>query len=236
MKSENSKVTGFCGWKWPLIPLALSLAAFAMGVRPAAAAGPFAVDVHGGSLGTGVGASFRLTGNLNVRAGINSGEFELVEIEDDDGLNYDNPTFEFDNQFAFLDWYPSKRSNFRFSLGVVQNNNEITASAFVDTSGQFVGDTEAPPNTSVHGRISFEGTAGYAGIGWGNAFGRNKGFHLGIDLGVMSQGDPQVDVVVIDDTNTVSEEDVEQERQDLENELEGIDLWPVLNVSLGFRF
>lgn len=202
---------------------------------PPAAALDMAVDVHGGSLGAGVGASLQLTGNLNVRAGINSGDFEIVEIEDDEGLDYGNPTFEFDNQYALIDFFPSNRSNLRFSVGLVSNNNEINASATVDSSGQFVGDTEAPPNTSVHGRISFEGTATYAGFGWGNAFGRNKGFYIGIDLGVISQ-DPQVEVIVIDDTNTISEEDVEQERQDLENELDGIDLWPVLNVSLGFRF
>lgn len=195
-----------------------------------------AVDVHAGSLGTGIGAAFELTENLNVRAGINSGDFEIVDVEDDEGLNYDNPTFEFDNQYAFVDWYPSRGGSFRLSLGLVQNDNEITASARVDSSGQFVGNTEAPINTAVHGGISFDGTSSYLGVGWGNAFGRNEGFYFGIDLGVLSQGDPQVDIVVIDNTNTISQEDVELERQDLEDELDGVDLWPVINLSFGFRF
>lgn len=235
MKSENNKFTGFGGRKWLVMPLALGAVVLAIGVRPAMAVG-LAVDAHGGSLGMGVGATFQLTGNVNVRTGINSGDFEIVDIEDDEGLNYDNPTFEFKNQYAFVDLYPSSRGNFRFTLGLVQNDNEITAAASVDDTGQFVGNTEAPINTSVHGRVSFDGTATYAGIGWGNAFGRNDGFYFGIDLGLLSQGDPQVDVVVIDNTNTISAEDVEQERQDLEDELDGVDLWPVVNVSLGFRF
>lgn len=231
MRKENNGFIGVFGCKSLFI---LAIVWVIMGVRPTAAVG-LAVDVHGGSLGTGVGATLQLTGNVNVRAGINSGDFEIVDIEDDEGLNYDNPTFEFDNQFAFVDLYPSSRGNFRFTLGLVQNNNEITAGATVDSSGQFVGDTEAPPNTSVHGRVSFEGTAPYAGIGWGNAFGRNEGFYFSIDLGVMSQ-DPTVELIVVDETGTITEEDEEQERQDLENELDGIDLWPVVNVSLGFRF
>lgn len=233
MNRENNEFTGYFCRKASFILITVGGMAL-LASHPAAALG-LAVDVHGGSLGTGIGASFQLTGNLNVRAGINSGDFEIIDIEDDEGLNYDNPTFEFDNQYAFIDLYPSSRGNFRVTLGLVQNNNEITASATVDSSGQFVGNTEAPPNTSVHGRISFEGTSGYAGIGWGNAFGPNEGFYLGIDLGVMSQ-DPRVDVVVIDDTNTISDEDVEQERQDLEDELDGVDLWPVVNVNFGFRF
>lgn len=233
-RANDSFIGFFCRKASFSLVLAGGVAAL-MAACPAAALG-LAADVHGGTLGAGVGASLELTGNLNVRAGINSGDFEIIDIEDDEGLNYENPKFEFDNQYAFLDFYPSSRGNFRLTVGLVSNNNEINAGATVDSSGQNVGNTEAPVGTSVHGRVSFEGTATYAGFGWGGAFGRNKGFYFGVDLGVMSQGDPQVDVVVIDNTNTISQQDVEQERQDLEDELDGIDLWPVISVSLGFRF
>lgn len=235
MNSKNNRFAdSFCR-KWLFMPLAAGAVVLIIGVRPAEAVG-LAVDAHGGTLGMGIGATFRLTGNMNVRAGINSGEFEVVEVDDDEGLNYDNPSLEFDNQYAFLDLYPSSRSNFHFTVGMVQNNNEISAGASVDSSGQFVGDTQAPPGTSVTGTVSFDGTASYAGIGWGNAFGRNKGFYIGIDLGILSQGDPTVVIDVVDSTNTITDDDIEQEEQDLENELDGIDLWPVINVSLGFRF
>lgn len=234
MNRANSSFIGFfCRKASFVLVLATGVAALTA-ARPAAALG-LAVDVHGGTLGAGVGASLQLTNHLNVRAGINSGDFEIINIDDNEGLNYENPTFKFDNQYAFLDLYPFS-GNLRFSLGMVSNNNEINAGAMVDSSGQYVGNTEAPINTSVHGRVTFEGTATYAGIGWGNAFGRNKGFYFSVDLGVMSQGDPQVDLEVVDNTNTISQQDVEQERQDLKDELDGIDLWPVINVGLGFRF
>jgi hypothetical protein len=233
-RANNGFIGFFCRKASFALVLAGGMAALTA-TRPAAAL-DLAVDAHGGTLGTGIGASLQLTGNLNVRAGINSGDVEIIDIEDDEGLNYENPAIKFDNQYAFLDLYPSSRGNFRVTVGLVSNNNEINAGAVVDSSGQNVGNTEAPVGTSVHGRVSFEGTAPYVGFGWGGAFGRNKGFYLGIDLGVMSQGDPQVDLVVIDNTNTISQQDVEQERQDLEDELDGIDLWPVINVSLGFRF
>lgn len=235
MNRENNSFAGFICHKSLLMLTAATAMMALMGLRPAAAL-DIAADVHGGTLGMGIGASFQLTGNLNVRAGLNSGEFEIVDIDDDEGLDYDNPSFEFDNQYAFVDLYPSSGGNFRFTLGLVQNGNEITAGASVDSSGQFVGDTEAPINTSVTGIVSFDGTATYAGIGWGNAFGRNNGFYLAIDLGIMSQGDPQVDLIVIDNTGTISEQDRQQEERDMQNELDGIDLWPVGTVSLGYRF
>lgn len=233
-RANNGFIGFFCRKASFALVLAGGMAALTA-TRPAAAL-DLAVDAHGGTLGAGIGASLQLTGNLNVRAGINSGDFEILDIEDDEGLNYENPTLKFDNQYAFLDLYPSSRGNFRVTVGLVSNNNEITAGALVDSPGQFVGDTQAQPGTSVTGTVSFNGTASYAGIGWGNAFGRNKGFYLGIDLGVMSQGDPTAVIDVVDSTNTITADDIEQEEQDLEDELDGIDLWPVINVSLGFRF
>ena len=195
-----------------------------------------AVDLHAGSLGAGVGASLGLSSHFNLRVGINSAELEVIDIEDEDGLDYQNPNLSFDNQYLFIDWFPSARSQFRLTAGAVLNNNEITATATVDGDGQLVGGVEAPIGTGVSGNIYFEDTAGYLGIGWGNAFGFKRRFNIGFDIGVLLQGSPQVALAVNDPTNTITDADVEMERQDLEAEIKDIDLWPVVTFSVGVAF
>ncbi len=196
----------------------------------------WAVDVHAGTLGFGVGGTIKITRNLNTRFGINTGDLGIVDVEDDEGLNYDDPTFDFDNTYGFVDWYPSRRSKFRFSAGIILNDNTISAGALVDTLDQQVGGVTAPVGTRVSGEVSFDDLASYAGVGWGNAFGRGGAFNFGFDLGIMFQGSPVVDLTVVDPSNTITQADVEQERQDLQNEVDDIDIWPVVSFSFGYRF
>lgn len=198
--------------------------------------GKFAVDAHAGSLGFGVGVSYDLNRHLNLRGGINTGELELIDVEDDEGLNYDNPTFEFDNVYALVDIYPARRGSFRITAGAVLNNNQITAGATVDGAGQFIGNVAAPIGTGVEGSIEFDSASPYVGIGWGNVFGRKKLVSFNFDLGVLLQGDPAVNLTITDPTGTVTEEDAELERRDLEEEVGSLDIWPVVNFNVNVRF
>ena len=194
----------------------------------------FAVGAHGGTMGTGIEATLGLNSHLNLRAGINEGEYEVMEIEADEGLEYDNPTVDFDNQYLMLDFYPFSDGNLHLTGGYFKNKNTITAAGRIDDSNQFIGETEAPIDTEVTGFIAFDdGT--YAGIGFGNA--ASGGFiHFGLDIGVIMQDAPQVGYAVIDSTGTIQDEDIEQERADLQEEVKDFDMWPVVNLSLSVQF
>lgn len=213
---------------------AVTLAGLA--ISSSAAALDFAVGAHGGTMGTGVEATLGLNSHLNLRLGANSGEYKVMEIEDEDGLEYEDPEVDFDNQYLMLDFYPSSGGNFHLSAGYFQNENSIVTSARVDETGQFIGGEEADINTQVNALISFE-DGGYAGIGFGNAV---KGglIHFGLDLGVVMQGSPQVDIEVIDPPFgvAISEEDIEAEEQDFEEENKDFDMWPVISLSLSIQF
>lgn len=214
--------------------LAVTLAGLA--IPGAASALDFAVGAHGGTMGTGVEATLGLNSHLNLRAGLNSGEYEIMEIEDEEGLEYDDPTVDFDNQYLMLDFYPFSGGNLHLSAGYFMNNNSIATSARVDDSGQFVGGQEADINTQVNALISFKDGA-YAGIGFGNAT-RGGLIHFGLDIGVVMQGSPQVEIEVLDPPAgfSISEDDIEAEERDFEEENKDFDMWPVINLSLSIQF
>jgi hypothetical protein len=195
----------------------------------------FAVGAHGGTMGTGVEATLGLNSHLNLRLGVNSAEYEIMEIEADQGLEYDNPKVDFDNQYLMLDLYPFSGGNLHLTAGYFMNDNSITAGARVNPDDEvFIGSRQAPPETEVTGLITFDDGA-YAGIGFGNAA---KGglIHFGLDIGVVMQGTPTVSFEVIDESGFIQEEDREQEEADLREEVKDFDMWPLLNLSLSIQF
>jgi hypothetical protein len=195
----------------------------------------FAVGAHGGTMGTGVEAAVGLTDFISLRAGVNSGDYEYeVDIDDQQGLDYTNPTFDFDNQYLMLDIYPFAGS-LHVTAGYFKNDNSIATSARVDDSEITIGDQQPDIDTQVNALISFEDGA-YAGIGFGNT--ASGGFiNFGLDIGVVMQGSPQVDIDVIDPPAgfDISEQDIADEEAEFEEENKDFDMWPVINLSLSIQ-
>lgn len=190
-----------------------------------------AVDAHGGTLGVGVGATLGLTRHFNARFGINGGE--LGDNFEEDGLEY-KAEFEFDNKYLFLDWHPFRRSNLRLTAGWVLNDTRFIGSATI-VSPVDIGNVSISSG-GAETTVSFDSNSTYYGIGWGNAVGRDKRIGFNIDLGVLMQGEPTVDLTVTDPTGLVTEQDVELERQSIADELDGLDVFPVISIGLSYHF
>jgi hypothetical protein len=215
--------------------LAVALAGLA--VPGSAAALDFAVGAQGGTLGTGLQITYGLSKHFNLRAGANSFEYEHdIEIENSDGLSYDNPTIDMDNQYLFLDMYPFSGGNLHLSVGYVMNNNSIAAGAEADGS-QSIGGETADENTRVNAVITFEDGA-YAGFGWGNAV---KGglIHFGLDIGVLMQGSPNIELTLENDPTggaIIGDDEINAEELDLEAESKDAEMWPVISLGLSIQF
>jgi hypothetical protein len=196
-----------------------------------------AVGAHGGTMGTGAEVTLGLGSHLNLRAGVNSNEYEYeVDIENSDGLTYDNPIFDFDNQFLFLDMYPFSNGTLHLTAGYVMNDNTILAAAESDGT-QTIGGQPADANTRINALVSFEDGA-YAGIGFGNAVSGGL-IHFGLDIGVMMQGSPNVEIELLNDPSggaAISQDDIDAEERDLEEDVKDKDMWPVINLSLSIQF
>jgi hypothetical protein len=192
----------------------------------------FGVGAHGGTMGTGLEAAVGLTDFLSLRAGINSADYEYdVDIEDQEGLDYKNPKFDFDNQYLMLDVYPFG-GKLHVTAGYFKNDNTILTSARVDDSEITIGGQQPDIDTEVSALISFEDGA-YYGIGFGNAASGGM-INFGLDLGVVMQGSPHVDIDVTDPPAgfTITEDDIAAEEDQFEEENKDMDMWPMIKLSL----
>lgn len=191
----------------------------------------YAVDVHGGTTGLGVGGTIGLIRHFNARFGINTGSLNY-DFEEE-GLRYE-ADFDIDNKYFLLDWYPFRRSNFRASAGMVANSTTFTATATIDSAVGIGGTTINTGSATT--TISFASAATYYGVGWGNAIGRRTRFGFSVDVGLLAQGEPTVDLRVNDPSGTVSVDDVELERQDIAEEVDALKFFPAISVGVSYHF
>ncbi len=123
-----------------------------------------------------------------------------------------------------------------------------------------IGGAEYTADGRLDGDIDLGGVTPYAGIGWGGGSGA-PGFAMSLDVGVMIAQSPSIALqatgracnssVLACDPNGLAGFDVndpndaraqtfrdelEQERQNVEDDVSSYKLWPVLSLGLHYRF
>ena len=194
-----------------------------------------AIAVGVGTLGYQVALSQSISENLNLRLTHNTASKQLDG--ETDGVNYDYD-FEFSSNSLLIDWHMFDGS-FRLTTGALINDNQIHAQSDIDGLTLNVGDntfTRAEVGR-LEGDIGFDSYAPYLGFGWGRAIA--DGFSVVFDLGVVYQGQPEVSLQTIGGTlsdNPLLLEQVEREEQELQEDVDEFDLYPVISLGLFYRF
>lgn len=212
--------------RWAAGALALAGATVSM---PAAAA-DLGIGLNGGTLGAGVDFAYGVSSNFVARAGFNT--LTLSEDFTEGDIDY-SADLELDNVHALADWHVFG-GGFRLTGGVIFNDNAFDGDADVEV-GDEIGGQAAGSSGNLALDVTYDEAAPYLGIGWGN---RVRGFSkvsFAVDAGVMFQGTPDVDL-----TNNgiagIDQDDLDAEADDIEDELENFELYPVISASLIFRF
>lgn len=208
----------------------------------------FAVDVHAGFNGNGIGAAIPLGKRINLRVGTNSGEYGFdIDDPDNGGLDF-NGDYELDNQYVKVDFYISKRGIFHGTVGYIANDNSITLGAIIDDNVTRFGSETALNGTRVSGSVSFDKSSYYLGAGVGNAFGKRNTFHLGFEWGIMfMQVDPDLTLAVDypgfascanGDPTCIGQDDIDTEevQRESDSDLEAFTALPIINFRFGYRF
>lgn len=188
-----------------------------------------------GTLGVGVDFTKSLTESFDARVGINL--FSYTYTGEDSEIEYDFELGLF-TAAVLADWHPG-RSPFRFSAGLVLNNNKIDSTAKTKDTIE-IGDKEYTPAQIgvLSGEITFNTVAPYIGIGTGRpAVGASK-WGFSFDLGVIFQGSPKVDLSVSGPlaSDPDLQRELAKEEKDIEDEMEGFKYYPVLSLGVIYRF
>lgn len=185
--------------------------------------------------GVQVSLAQSLTDDINIKLAYNTASSDFDG--ETDGINYDYD-FDFDSISVLLDWHAFSNS-FRFTAGAIANNNEIQADSRISTATVQVGDTTFTSEQvgRIEGDITFDSFAPYLGIGWGRAVA--EGFSFNFDLGLMFQGEPAVDLRSVGGSlsdNPILVAEVEREEQELQDDVDEFDLYPVVSVAVTYSF
>lgn len=178
---------------------------------------------------TGIGADFGwgILPTLGGRLGVSGGSFS-TDVETTD-INYD-AKLKLSNVNAFLDWSPL--GPFRITAGVIANNNKVDLNGQPRPGGAF------PAGSTLTGTVKPErDLSPYLGIGWGNVW--TKGVNFYVDLGVMFQGEPQVDLNVTCPPSpacTSAQTQVAAEERRVQEEVKRLKYYPVLNIGITVGF
>jgi len=194
-----------------------------------------------GTLGVGATVTKSITPNINAKVGING--LGLDRDFDESGVKY-NANLNLFNVSTLVDYHPWKNLGFRLTGGLVfqDNNLEGTAKA---TDGQKIqiGDREYDTTTqlqSVKTKVSFPNSvAPFIGIGWGNVVKPGKRWSYSINSGIMFAGSPKVEMTPIGANPLLLNQiqaDIDKERKQLEDDLNWLNIYPVLSVGISYQF
>ncbi len=195
---------------------------------------PFTLGADVGTLGVGASASWRFVDHFGVRGGVSF--FSQSDSQDIEGNTYDADlqllTFPLG-----VDFFPSKRSSFRVTLGVMVNLNELEGSTPLGQPVILNGNQYNDASYALSMKAEQETISPYLAIG-GNLFlDKAKHWSLGYELGVAYTGSPDVTLV---GTGTFPGPqypgDLEAERREIEDKAKDYKFHPIVKLSVNFSF
>jgi hypothetical protein len=192
------------------------------------------------TLGGGLGLGVELGPTLTLRGGFNALSYDET-IEETD-VRYD-ADLDLQSGRLLLDWHPGG-APFRLVAGLLLNGNELGGRG-VPTDGSFEingNEYSADEIGSLDARLDFDTLAPYVGFGFGRAVPQDGRWAWSMDIGIAWQGSADVAVnaqcgaAVPASLCEQIQADVDAEVRELEQDLDDYELWPVLGVSLSYRF
>lgn len=193
-----------------------------------------AVAAKVGFLGLGVEYTYRLNERVSFRGGINGAQFGFDSVESNIAYDFD---LIWDSVSLAADFHPTK-GPLRLTGGILVNDNGLEAQSRLASSVDVGGTTYTPDEVgTLRAAIGFRSTAPFVGLGWDWSRKARK-FGVSFDLGLVSQGSPRL-TLAADGTlvgDPAFQDDLETERLELQDALDGFDLFPYATLGFVFKF
>lgn len=209
-------------------------------VRAANSAGySFSVSADASTTGLGGTFTWRFADHWGASVGVHG--FGYGYDGTISGVRYDASLRLLSEQLN-LDFHPWAERSFRISAGILFNQNEAKG------SGQASGITQtfnlggtaftAASVGTLNARLRFPDVGAYIGIGGDFFFFDNaKRWSLGGEVGVIFTGEPDV---TLSRTGGIASAQIDaalaQEQREAQNKANDFQFWPVIQLSLKFRF
>lgn len=187
------------------------------------------------TLGLGLETGIRMNETFGIRFGGNA--FSLNADRQIDDVDYEADVT-LASLGALVDVHPF-RGGFRLSGGLRFNFNQADLEGTPNDDVEIGGvDFDADDVGTIDGDVDFNVVAPYLGIGYGAAL-LEGALSIGFDLGVMYQGAASVDLDA--DEGLLAGDDaleaaLADEEQDVEDDLDDFQFYPVVGLAAVYRF
>jgi hypothetical protein len=213
-----------------------------------------AVSVRLSTLGYGAELDYPLNANWNLRLQANS--FNYNDTFDESDIEYEGD-LELSTQGLLVDFRPFA-GTFKLTAGIFSNSNQLVASAYSNSDKSFeIGGQRYSGAANNPLRLAAEvelgkSSAGYLGLGWGHSY--QSGVSFSVELGALLSGaatakltasgsayrtdlpQQQFDVQGNTAAAQLFQQRLAAEQTELQDDLDGFELYPVVGLSLGYRF
>ena len=203
---------------------------------------PTMVKAEGSAIGLkvstlGVGVEIATSFNDHFNGRLSAQYFKYSDDYSSSSVNYDGD-LELKSMLGTLDYYPFE-SIFHLSAGALLNGNKVglrgesLKGATGDNSlvGALLGNLE--------GDVEGNTIAPYIGLGFGNpAVGDQGGFGFKADVGLVYHGNPQVSLSTdgLLAGTPLGQTLIAQEEAELQDDVDGYEWYPVVGLSVFYRF
>jgi len=213
------------------------------------------VGFQASSLGLGAEVAFQVTRTTNLRGGFSI--FSYSRGLDHNGIHYDGDLRWLSGQ-AHYDWFPFAHFAHAFHLSpglLVYNDNHVDATATVPGGNNFnlnhvTYESNPADPVSGTGGVSFNKVAPTILMGFGNLVPRHgQHFSVNIEWGIAFQGGPMVALNLTGSacapqtpycanvaTTPAIQANVQGEQTILRNDLNALRYYPLVSLTLGYRF
>ncbi len=194
----------------------------------------FRIAPRASTLGAGLEMAKGFSPRFGTRLGFNY--FGYDYSAEASGIDY-NVDLGLRSVALLADLHPFK-GMFRISGGVVLNGNRLKMLADLDPSAPEDINGVSYALDSVKGTLKFNNLAPYLGLGWDTTFGEEDHWGLTFDVGVIYSGSPKLSLSAQGPATSINTfaSDFERERDDLEDDLAGFRLWPVVSAGFVYQF
>ncbi|MEM7045202.1 MAG: hypothetical protein AAF543_20525 [Pseudomonadota bacterium] len=187
------------------------------------------------TLGLGLEGGVRLNENFGVRLGGNWIGFDYDGVEGD--VDYDAEVT-LASLGTLVDYHPFG-GGFRLSGGLRYNFNQADLDG-TPTDDIDIGDETFSPAEvgTLTGDVAFDVVAPYLGVGYGATL-LEGALTVGFDLGVMYQGQADVDLDAesgLLSDSTILQDNLAIEEGEVEDDLEDFIVYPVIGLAVIYRF
>lgn len=189
------------------------------------------------TLGGGLEVAKGLTPWLGLRGGVN---YFTYSYDSEESGNQYELELELKSFGLFVDLHPFKQA-FRITGGFLINGNEVTGNSKLKAGEEFDldGTKYSLAGNSASMALTYNTFAPYAGFGWDTTFGDYDNWGFTFDIGVVFSGSPDlaINAQAADSSKREEFESAKtKEVNELKEDLNDYELWPVISAGIVYQF